>query len=673
LWCAAIDCASGGDGRFADDDLGALQAVRHQAAPVVTMLLDGLIVGLRAVPAELAARWPEYGDRLTALIEALGRRWGDPLAARRIQYCLERRILQHDDLAAPRPLALTLGVRVDLGHPTDITLPPAADRLYVHLYDRDRLLAAIELGAQGSVPRERLRALAHRLGLTRTARASRPRLRRVRSAARKVRGVAREALRRLWPRRRDALWEAWFRTPDPWHYGSDYEREKYAHQLAMLPAGRLARVLELACAEGHFTQTLAPRVERLVAADISKTALARAHARCAAFKNVQFRRLDLAHDPLPADLDLIVCSEVLYYLADKRQLEAVAHRLARALRTGGHLVMAHAFVLQDDLSRTGFDWGNRWGAKTIAEVFATVPGLALDRSLQTQLYRVDRYVRVTPSQARDEPLIESCPVQSQLEPEVARHVVWGGATALRHHVQAIERRERMPVLMYHRIADYGPAALASFRVTPNAFRAQIAWLRRHGYHAITSDELAWFLSTGHPFIGRPVMLTFDDGYQDFADHAWPILRAHDMRPEVFIVTDLVGSASVWDSALGEPAPLMDLPTIRRLAGEGVGFGGHLATHRAADALPSCELADELSRSRAALSQWLGRPVQSLAAPYGATDARLRSMAAEHGYRVLYSTRHGAASLRGDPLDLPRIAVHGQMDLDAFTRALEQCR
>ena len=69
------------------------------------------------------------------------------------------------------------------------------------------------------------------------------------------------------------------------------------------------------------------------------------------------------------------------------------------------------------------------------------------------------------------------------------------------------------------------------------------WLRRHGYHAVTSADLARHGTTGQPLRGRPVLITFDDGYRDFHDTAWPILRAHDFIAEVFIVTDHVGVAA----------------------------------------------------------------------------------------------------------------------------------
>jgi len=469
---------------------------------------------------------------------------------------------------------------------------------------------------------------------------------------------------------RTSFWDRYFATEDPWNYHSPYEREKYERQLALLPDGRIERALELACAEGHFTRLLAPRVGHLSASDISAVAVARARQRCKEQDNIEFSVLDLSADALPAGIDLIFCSEVLYYLHDLKELRRVAVKLADALAPGGSLVSAHAFVLRDDMERTAFDWNNSFGARTIAETFAKTPGLALERSLQTDLYRIDRFRRLAPGDVAQQPIVEHVPILAPLDVEVARNVVWGGARALRGDVARSEQRARIPVLMYHSIADDGPAALARYRTAPATFGDQMAWLRSNGFHAIMSEQLEWFIANRHPFVGRPVLITFDDGLQNFADHAWPILRANDMTAEVFLVTDLVGDSARWDANSGPPTPLMNAETVRSLAAEGAFFGSHLATHRAIDGLSTCDLAAELLRSRAFIEQWTGRPTKAFAAPFSVTDRRLGRLAKECGYRVGFGAHAGPADLDCDPIDLPRIEIRGDHSLDQFVDIIE---
>ncbi len=113
-----------------------------------------------------------------------------------------------------------------------------------------------------------------------------------------------------------AEFEEVFAVDDPWEYGSAYEQRKYKETLALLPR-RIRSALEVGCAEGVFTQMLAERADRLLAVDISPTAIARARARSAQRSNVEFRQLDLfATDPVDGDelassFDVVVCGEVL--------------------------------------------------------------------------------------------------------------------------------------------------------------------------------------------------------------------------------------------------------------------------------------------------------------------------------------------------------------------------
>ncbi|WP_421997000.1 glycosyltransferase [Reyranella sp.] len=472
-----------------------------------------------------------------------------------------------------------------------------------------------------------------------------------------------------WSDDRRAYWEAVYRTEDPWAYGSAYEQLKYRRTLDLVPPGPVGRAIELACSEGRFTAMLAPRVGHLVASDISQTALDRARTRCRDHGNIDYRRLDLFDDNLPADMDLVVCSEVLYDLADRDELQRVAARLAGMLVPGGRLLAAHAFVLKDDPHATGYDWDCAFGAETIATVLGATPGLALERSLRTELYRIDLFRRIDGLESAPTPRLETIALGPSPEPDYARHVVWDGAVVLRADAQARESTPQLPVLLYHRIAEDGPAALARWRQTPEDFTAQMRWLRRNGYHAVSSDTARRHLADGRPFPGRPVLITFDDGYLDFHVDAWPILRANDFTAEVFVVTDRVGRDAAWDAALGPPAPLMDWPHIQELAAQGVGFGSHMASHAHMADLSSRDIVLEAARSRSALERALGRSCDAIAAPFGETDARFRRIVRQCGYSVGFGTEPGPAGPDHDCLQLPRIEVVGGWSLDTFANAV----
>ena len=184
---------------------------------------------------------------------------------------------------------------------------------------------------------------------------------------------------------------------DPWNYTSPYEQTKYERTLRLIPS-TIQTALEIGCAEGHFTVQLAPRVRSLIACDISETALERAARRCTSFPHVRFARIDISRDPIEQDLDLVVCSETLYYVGSVEGLYTVARKIAHALKTRGYLVMAHANVLVDEPDQTGFDWQLPFGAKVIGEVFERIRPLQLIKEVRTPLYRIHLFQRVSTPQ-----------------------------------------------------------------------------------------------------------------------------------------------------------------------------------------------------------------------------------------------------------------------------------
>ncbi|HEX4637311.1 MAG TPA: glycosyltransferase, partial [Rhizomicrobium sp.] len=466
-------------------------------------------------------------------------------------------------------------------------------------------------------------------------------------------------------------WDAVFSRPDPWDYGCDYEQTKYHRTLELVPAESLERVLELACAEGHFTEHLARRAHTLVAADISSLALERARERCKDVRNASFRLLDLIVDEIPGNQSLIVCSEVLYYIGRER-LAPTAARLRDALAPSGRLVMAHAFLLKDDMTATGFDWDQDYGGKVIHEALLATEGLALEQSIVTELYRIDCFKKCDAQEA-PLPVIRWMELDCRLEPSLTRQVVWGGAWDRRSDLVAHEKCWDIPVLAYHRIAADGPASLQRWRTHPDTFRKQLRLLRAHGFYSVTSADLQKAFESQTPLPGRPVLITFDDGYQDFADIAWPILEAEGFNAEVFIVTSRVGGEACWDVSEGEAAPLMDWPTIAALHQRGVQFGSHLATHTPATNLSSRDLLEEVVGSRAELEIHLRSPILSVAAPFGAVDERFNRILATAGYRIGFAGEGRRADIRHDRYGMRRLEMRGDWSIDDFARAMELSR
>jgi SAM-dependent methyltransferase len=130
------------------------------------------------------------------------------------------------------------------------------------------------------------------------------------------------------------------REPDPWHFADRwYEQRKYRLTLAALPRARYRSGFEPGCSVGILSTGLAERCDALLCTDLVDKAVVTARDRLAGQPHVTVRRQALPAWP-DRDFDLIVLSEVLYYLTDA-DLAEVLSRVRASLRPGGHLVAVH--------------------------------------------------------------------------------------------------------------------------------------------------------------------------------------------------------------------------------------------------------------------------------------------------------------------------------------------
>lgn len=128
---------------------------------------------------------------------------------------------------------------------------------------------------------------------------------------------------------------------DPWNYAnSPFEAHKRGVLLRAVGRRHFGRGLELACAIGETTRFLAPRCLRLLALDSSDTALGEAKRRTGSLQNVALCRAILPLDLPNGPFDLIVASEILYYLR-ANDLRSLLARIVHATAPGGRVVILH--------------------------------------------------------------------------------------------------------------------------------------------------------------------------------------------------------------------------------------------------------------------------------------------------------------------------------------------
>lgn len=461
-------------------------------------------------------------------------------------------------------------------------------------------------------------------------------------------------------------WESVFAQPDPWSYETEYERLKYDRTLEVLGDRRQKRALELACAEGHFTRRLADVVGHLKAVDISQTALERAAKRCADKTNIEFGRLDFFHDSIAGSWDLIVCSEVLYYTNDTALLDRVAAKIGAALAPGGLLLSAHAHLLVDRPAETGFDWDHPAGGKAILKSFEDAGELVPIQSLETELYTIKLFQRrQNAGGSVTEPIVRKAPLGVVLEPSVEARVVWGGAVRTRVDVSNGPFTYDVPILMYHRIGFDPNPNLKRYCVHPGMFARQMAYLRRRGFAAMTFAQLAEAKKVGRPLIGRPIVISFDDAYEDVALHAWPILERNGFVATVFTPTGEIGGRSNWDARFGPTVRLMGAAELSALSSAGAEIASHLHTHTRVDRLSSASLLEEGRLSRKIITDITGCSVATVAVPYGTVDRRSAAILLEAGFDLIASSSQGVASILEPSRVTPRLDVAGWRPLEVF--------
>lgn len=171
-------------------------------------------------------------------------------------------------------------------------------------------------------------------------------------------------------------------SDDPWDFEtSAYEAGKYAATLAALPKERYQNALEIGCSIGVLTQLLAERCDRLLSTDVSEKALERARERCKELKNVTFRQANFATALPDENFDLILVSEVAYYLSPA-DWEATMQRLTTRLEPKGHLALVHWLPEVPDYPQTGDEVHDRF-ARHMQDLYKNIFHTRAER------YRID--------------------------------------------------------------------------------------------------------------------------------------------------------------------------------------------------------------------------------------------------------------------------------------------
>jgi glycosyltransferase involved in cell wall biosynthesis/peptidoglycan/xylan/chitin deacetylase (PgdA/CDA1 family) len=243
---------------------------------------------------------------------------------------------------------------------------------------------------------------------------------------------------------------------------------------------------------------------------------------------------------------------------------------------------------------------------------------------------------------------------TRLFSKVRRLEYWQGV----RETGGIPQARPLRVLCYHSISDLADdPILKNYGVPPDQFRQHLDMLNRFGFHFIDASEFLQFLQGKAGLPRRPVLLTFDDCYQDTLDSALPILKERGIPAIAFAVSQRLGSTNDWDKSIGaSQLPLLDAEGLRELVKGGVAIGSHSRTHPMLNRIEIEQLSSEISGSVADLKAiGLSQPLL-LAYPHGEYDDNVKLAAQEADIQAAFTVERGLVKLEPDPYQLPRIEI-----------------
>ena len=203
-----------------------------------------------------------------------------------------------------------------------------------------------------------------------------------------------------------------------------------------------------------------------------------------------------------------------------------------------------------------------------------------------------------------------------------------------------------PILEYHQVTDAPlDPAFEVYNVPPAEFSAQLDYLQAEGYTAITLENFVQAVRGYRPLPPKPIVLTFDDGYEDNYSTMLPILEAHQMTAVVFVITN----------ELGRPGYLT-FDELKDMQRRGIEIGSHTSDHLPLTTLDETTRLRQIRESKIFL-EWGGlKPICSLSYPNGAFSPEIIEILRQEKYLAAVTGETGLNTLETNPYELYRVHI-----------------
>ena len=216
------------------------------------------------------------------------------------------------------------------------------------------------------------------------------------------------------------------------------------------------------------------------------------------------------------------------------------------------------------------------------------------------------------------------------------------------------------IICYHCIKDEAWPHLRPTKVAD--FENQMQYLSKV-YNPISLEKMAQHIQNGTSLPSKAIAVTFDDGYQDNYENAYPILKRYNIPATFFLTTSFIGTGEVprWDKEhyTAEKTLMLSWEQVREMSDSGFSFGSHTLTHPLLTRIPLKQVQNEIHLSKDIIEQQIGKPVNSFSYPKGNFDSGIKGIVKEAGYSVAVSTIPGHNNVHDDVHVLKRNVIQLQ--------------
>lgn len=210
----------------------------------------------------------------------------------------------------------------------------------------------------------------------------------------------------------------------------------------------------------------------------------------------------------------------------------------------------------------------------------------------------------------------------------------------------VERNVRLPIILYHYVEvvkDKGDTIRQSLNINPYIFEKQLKDLKDNGYTAYYVKDIPGILNGDIKINDKSVVLTFDDGYEDFYTDAFPIIQKYKTKVTLYVVYDFIGRKGFLNKQ-----ELVDI------ANSGlVEIGSHAVDHISMSGIATSEAKWQITRSKSLLEELLGIEIKTFAYPYGGFNAKTIDFVKEASYSAAVSVMSGVYHTNDEIFHLTR--------------------